>query len=215
VDIVHLHGATNAYVAKHLREHIDREDMGPKPPTIVYTMHDYLDELQYTNTIQNVRKFIGNRDIDDAMSEMQNYMHGHRMFMSSLAIDSADVVTIVSKSMAKEIVEGRLDFYLKELVMDSLLRKAQKHHFFGVSNGVDFATLNPFTSKKLTTRKCSFHCRMNPTTLLLPPKTEQSGSWFAVIYLKMRTSSDLWFSSLVVSNITKAWSSLKLPLNIL
>lgn len=156
VDIVHLHGATNAYVAKHLREHIDREDMGPKPPTIVYTMHDYLDELQYTNTIQNVRKFIGNRDIDDAMSEMQNYMHGHRMFMSSLAIDSADVVTIVSKSMAKEIVEGRLDFYLKELVMDSLLRKAQKHHFFGVSNGVDFATLNPFTSKKLTTRKCSF-----------------------------------------------------------
>jgi len=156
VDIVHLHGATNAYVAKHLREYIDREDMGPKPPTIVYTMHDYLDELQYTNTIKNVRKFIGNRDIDDAMNEMQTYMHGHRMFMSSLAIDSADVVTIVSKSMAKEIVEGRLDFYLKELVMDSLLRKAQKHHFFGVSNGVDFATLNPFTSKKLTTRKCSF-----------------------------------------------------------
>ncbi|KAH8557073.1 hypothetical protein BGW37DRAFT_475440 [Umbelopsis sp. PMI_123] len=156
VDVVHLHGATNAYVAKHLRESIQLEDMGPKPPSIVYTMHDYLDELQYTNTISNVRKFIGNRDIEDAMSEMQTYMHGHRMFMSSLAIDSADVVTIVSKSMAKEIVEGRLDFYLKELVMDSLLRKAQKHHFFGVSNGVDFTTLNPFTSKKLTTRKCSF-----------------------------------------------------------
>lgn len=156
VDIVHLHGATNAYVAKHLREHIDREDMGPKPPTIVYTMHDYLDELQYTNTINNVRKFIGKQDVDEAMTRMQNYMHGHRLFMSSLAIDAADVVTIVSKSMAKEIVEGRLDFYLKELVMDSLLRKAQTHHFFGVSNGVDFATLNPFTSKKLTTRKCSF-----------------------------------------------------------
>ncbi|KAI9283628.1 hypothetical protein BC943DRAFT_327387 [Umbelopsis sp. AD052] len=156
VDVVHLHGATNAYVAKHLRESIELEDMGPKPPSIVYTMHDYLDELQYTNTIKNVGKFIGNRDVDEALSEMQNYMHGHRMFMSSLAIDSADVVTIVSKSMAKEIVEGRLNFYLKELVMDSLLRKAQKHHFFGVSNGVDFTTLNPFTSKKLTTRKCSF-----------------------------------------------------------
>lgn len=153
VDVVHLHGATNAYVAKYLTEY--ESQLGSTPPAIVYTMHDYLDELQYTNTIENVEKFLNaprnrltlKQEMDDVL---KSYTFGKRVFMSPLAIDIADMVTFVSKSMAKDMIEGRLDFYLKEVVMDNLLRKAEMGQFHGISNGVDFSgSINPFTESKL------------------------------------------------------------------
>lgn len=153
VDVVHLHGATNAYVAKYLTEY--ESQLGSTPPAIVYTMHDYLDELQYTNTIENVEKFLNaprnrltlKQEMDDVLKP---YTFGKKVFMSPLAIDIADMVTFVSKSMAKDMIEGRLDFYLKELVMDSLLHKAEIGQFHGISNGVDFSgSINPFTEAKL------------------------------------------------------------------
>ncbi|KAI9497308.1 hypothetical protein BDB00DRAFT_805914 [Zychaea mexicana] len=151
VDVVHIHGATNAYIAKHLKDFQRRNQLGPRPPVIMYTMHDYLDELQYTNTWNNVKKFMNEPD------EMINkYMRGNRVFMSSMGIDYADVVTFVSGAMAKDIVEGRDDFYLKELVMQSILRKAERGRFFGITNGVDFGTLNPFTHPRLIQRKSDF-----------------------------------------------------------
>ncbi|KAG0180794.1 hypothetical protein DFQ29_010114 [Apophysomyces sp. BC1021] len=151
VDIVHLHGATNAYIAKLLQDRRDADTMGPKPPAVVYTMHDHLDEPQYTNTLGNVQKFL-----DTETMEEPQYVIGHRMFMSSLAIDRADAVTLSSRTMATDIIEGRTDFYLKELVMGSILRKASQHRFFGVSNGMDLTTLNPFTDVKLVNRKMAF-----------------------------------------------------------
>ncbi|ORY98886.1 hypothetical protein BCR43DRAFT_488334 [Syncephalastrum racemosum] len=151
VDIVHLHGATNAYVAKHLRDYEQRHQLGARPPAIMYTMHDYLDELQYTNTVSNVHKFL---DAPDA--RLLKYQRGHRVFMSSLGIDFSDVTTFVSKTMAADIVEGRLDFYLKELVLDSVLRKAEEDRFFGITNGVDFGTLNPFNNKRMVSRKLAY-----------------------------------------------------------
>lgn len=151
VDIVHLHGATNAYVAKFLRDYEKDQQLGPRPPAIVYTMHDYLDELQYTNTYNNVFKFLEKNDTD-----IEQYRRGNRVFMSSLGIDDADVVTFVSKTMAADIVEGRLEMYLKELVMKSILRKAEQARFFGITNGVDFGSLNPFTNKRLKSRHLLF-----------------------------------------------------------
>ncbi|KAI9244972.1 hypothetical protein BDA99DRAFT_448138 [Phascolomyces articulosus] len=151
VDIVHIHGATNAYIIKHLRDHQRRGQLGPRPPSIMYTMHDYLDELQYTNTWNNVIKFL-----DEPDDGLDQYMRGHRVFMSSLGIDYADVVTFVSQAMAKDIVEGRDEFYLKELVMQSIMRKAERGRFFGITNGVDFGTLNPFTHPRLIQRKSDF-----------------------------------------------------------
>ncbi|KAI8144093.1 hypothetical protein BJV82DRAFT_513596 [Fennellomyces sp. T-0311] len=148
LDVVHIHGATNAYIAKHLRDHQRRNQLGPRAPAIIYTMHDYLDELQYTNTVNNVKKFL-----DEPDNYIDKYTRGNRVFMSSLGIDYADVVTFVSKSMATSIVEGKDDFYLKELVMDSVLRKAERGRFFGITNGVDFGTLNPFTHPRLIQRK--------------------------------------------------------------
>ncbi|CAO3643082.1 unnamed protein product [Cunninghamella echinulata] len=155
VDVIHLHGATNAYVAKFLDDKRKKNELGATPPSIIYTMHDYLDELQYTNTVNNVKKFL-DTPTTDIIPQDQNYIYGDRMFMSSLGIDRADIVTFVSRTMATAMVEGTLDFYLKELVMDRLLAKAQQRRFFGISNGLDFSHLDPFTADKLVARKLQF-----------------------------------------------------------
>jgi glycogen synthase len=148
VDVVHLHGATNAYVAKHMKEVEKASLLGPHPPAIVYTMHDYLDELQYTNTVENVEKFLSAGETKQVMAP---YTYGNKVFMGPYGIDAADSVTFVSQSMAKDMIEGRLEFYLKELVMKSLLNKAQARAFHGISNGIDFSSsVNPFTDRNLT-----------------------------------------------------------------
>ncbi|KAF7728180.1 hypothetical protein EC973_006574 [Apophysomyces ossiformis] len=151
VDIVHLHGATNAYIAKLLQDRRDADALGPKPPAIVYTMHDHMDEPQYTNSLGNVQKFL-----DTEMAGGSHYVLGHRMFMSSVAIDHADAVTLAGRTMASDIVEGRSDFYLKEVVMGSILRKASQRRFFGISNGIDLTSMSPFTDIRLSNRKIAF-----------------------------------------------------------
>ncbi|ORX42325.1 UDP-Glycosyltransferase/glycogen phosphorylase [Hesseltinella vesiculosa] len=148
VDVVHIHGATNAYLAHYLQDPLLWNTAAPRP-SVVYTMHDYLDELQYTNTVRNVLTF-------DPSPPTNAPVLGKRMFMSSMAIDLADIVTFVSRSMASQIIQGELDFYLKELVMDSLLQKAQSHQFFGITNGLDFSHADPFHSKRLTRAKIVF-----------------------------------------------------------
>ncbi|KAL9537863.1 hypothetical protein MBANPS3_011397 [Mucor bainieri] len=154
VDVVHLHGATNAYVAKFLAEY--EGQLGATPPAVIYTMHDYLDELQYTNTLSSVQRFLntprpGKNLTHEIRDVLAPYTFGSsRVFMSPLAVDRADTVTFVSHAMARDMVEGRLDFYLKEVVMNNLLRKAERGQFYGVSNGVDFGgSVNPFTEPKL------------------------------------------------------------------
>ncbi|OZJ01804.1 hypothetical protein BZG36_05411, partial [Bifiguratus adelaidae] len=155
VDVVHLHGATNAYVAQYLYDFATTSIPSHQPPSIVYTMHDYLDELQYSNTVDNVLKFMSN-DANEQSAQVQRYIHGHRMYMSALALDLADMVTFVSRTMAEQMVTGELDFYLKEFIMPSLLRRAQRGEFVGVTNGVDFAKLNPFSNQMMRDQGCAF-----------------------------------------------------------
>ncbi|KAF9361914.1 hypothetical protein BGX34_006834 [Mortierella sp. NVP85] len=164
IDVVHAHGATNALVLHYLQQFIDRGAMGEEPPALIYTMHDYLDELQYSNEIVNVQKFMDKRvhsedDEEDMFLQMDGispYCHGHRMFTSAMGIDLADAVTFVSKTMAKEIVEGRLDFYLKELVLGSVLNQAEKNMFIGITNGVDYGKLNPWNRPELVRHGLAF-----------------------------------------------------------
>ncbi|KAF9168068.1 hypothetical protein DFQ26_001525 [Actinomortierella ambigua] len=164
VDIVHIHGATNAFVLQYLQQAIDRGFMGEAPPALIYTLHDYMDELQYSNEIKNVEKFMdrhihSNDDEEDLILQMENiapYCHGHRMFTSAMGVDLADMVTFVSKTMAKDIVEGNLDFYLKELVLGSILNRASKNQFVGITNGIDFSKLNPWTMPQLRAHQLDF-----------------------------------------------------------
>ncbi|KAI8640432.1 hypothetical protein BD408DRAFT_419716, partial [Parasitella parasitica] len=154
VDIVHVHGASNAYVTKFLQDKKDADDLGPRPPAIVYTMHDHQDEVQYHNSFRSVRKFLERTSEREAL---RKYVYGGKMFMSRLAIDRADAVTFASRSMAADIVEGRRDFHLKELVMDSLLLKTESARFYGISNAIDYYSSEyPFKTDKLINRNMGF-----------------------------------------------------------
>lgn len=154
VDIVHIHGASNAYVAKFLQDKKEADDLGPRPPAIVYTMHDDGDEIQYNNSFRNVRKFL---EHSNERESLRKYVHGGKMFMSKFAIDRSEAVTFASRPMAADIIEGRRDFHMKELIMDSLLRKVENNRFFGISNGIDYySSEHPFITDKLVSRKMGF-----------------------------------------------------------
>lgn len=154
VDIVHIHGASNAYVAKFLQDKKEADDLGPRPPAIVYTMYNQEEEMQYTNTFRNVRKFLDHLSDRDAL---RKYVYGGKMYMSKLAMDFAEAVIYPNRTMAAEVVEGRRDFHLKELVMDALLKKADGARFYGINSAIDFhSTEHPFITDKLINRTMGF-----------------------------------------------------------
>lgn len=154
VDIVHIHGASNAYVAKFLQDKKEADDLGPKPPAIVYSMYDQDKEIQYTNTFRNVRKFL---DQMSEREELRKYVYGGKMYMSKLAMDRAEAIIYTNHTQAIEVVEGRQDFHLKELVMDSLLKKAESARLYGINNGIDYHSKeHPFLTDKLIHRHMGF-----------------------------------------------------------
>ncbi|BGP30839.1 hypothetical protein JCM10296v2_002598 [Rhodotorula toruloides] len=177
VDVVHLHGATNAFVAHFLRErekeerHVQR--LQSRHPAIVYTLHDSLDEVEYSNLVENVVHFLPpspastrSNDLDDPrtafhpLARLKAYIYrsGTQLFTSALGIDLADMTTFVSRSIAADIVSGRFRFHLQDLVMPSIARRAAKGEFVGVTNGLDFTErgTNPFTSPRLVERGLAF-----------------------------------------------------------
>ncbi|KAF9559553.1 hypothetical protein EC968_006540, partial [Mortierella alpina] len=167
VDVVHLHGATNALVLHFLQQTHRGRLNSERLPALIYTLHDYLEELLYSNELESFSKFddgvcydAGSRNNSSSsrVADISNYYredHG-RLFTSSLGIDSAHASTFVSKTMTKDIVEGRLDFYLKELVLDSILDRAEKNLFIGITNGIDIKRLNPWTSPELCHNQLAF-----------------------------------------------------------
>ncbi|KAK4053516.1 hypothetical protein OIV83_001684 [Microbotryomycetes sp. JL201] len=149
VDVVHLHGATNAMVAYYLRSSADR-------PAIVYTLHDSLDEVEYSNLVSNVDTFVP--PSQQPLAALAPYVLQNQIFPSALGIDDADVVTFVSRSIAADIVEGRFEFNMQDLVMPSIARKAAHGDFIGVTNGLDFGDVarNPWLSPELRELGVSF-----------------------------------------------------------
>ncbi|KAG1241315.1 hypothetical protein G6F68_016830 [Rhizopus microsporus] len=76
-------------------------------PAVVYTMHDYLDELQYTNTLENIDKFWTNKQ-QNMKEILSPYTFGSKKaFMSPLAIDAADIVTFVRSRDEFALAESR------------------------------------------------------------------------------------------------------------
>jgi glycogen synthase len=76
--------------------------------------------------------------------------------MSGYAIDDAQMVTFVSKTLAREMVEGPMDFHLKELIMPNILNKAKFGKWVGITNGIDFTTHNPFNDTMLIESNSNF-----------------------------------------------------------
>ncbi|GAA5863817.1 hypothetical protein JCM3774_001167 [Rhodotorula dairenensis] len=158
IDVVHLHGATNAMVGYFLR-HDATPPTSQSPVAIVYTLHDSLDEVEYSNLITNLRPFLRPSPATefhagpDVPHSLQPYVYrsGTQLFTSALGIDVSDVTTFVSRSIAADIVGRRFRFHLEDLVMPAIAAKAARGDFIGVTNALDFSdpTKNPFQSDQL------------------------------------------------------------------
>ncbi|GAA5976183.1 hypothetical protein JCM10908_005411 [Rhodotorula pacifica] len=164
IDVVHLHGATNAIVAHFLRD----KTSPPASVAIVYNLHDSLDEVEYSNLVANVRPFLlpaSNPAAADPGTivpllplERYVYRSGTQLFTSALGVDLSDVTTFVSKSIAADIVGRRFRFHLEDLVMPAIAAKAAKGDFIGVTNALDFTdpSKNPFLSDQLVQAGLAF-----------------------------------------------------------
>src|SRR6185312_10177956 len=151
VDLVHVHGATNALTIEFMNIIEKNGGFSRGAPTIVYTLHDYLDELEYSNELKNINRFMDTEDVTERL--VDKYLYGYRVYPSALGIDNSHVSTFVSRHMAKQLVEGQLDFRYKELVMPSIRAKARDGYFVGITNGVDLSNFNPFADRTLFTSK--------------------------------------------------------------
>lgn len=157
IDVVHLHGATNAMTGYFLRAELP--PLTTSSVAIVYTLHDSLDEVEYSNLVANVRPFLphsrhsGEQTDSEVLQTLQPYIYrsGTQLFTSALGIDLSDVTTFVSRSIASDIVGRRFRFHLEDLVMPSIAAKAAHGDFIGVTNALDFAdpSKNPFRSEQL------------------------------------------------------------------
>ncbi|CAI2165219.1 7177_t:CDS:2 [Funneliformis geosporum] len=150
VDVVHVHGSTNAFIIEFLNHINNGKKFGKKSPAIIYTIHDYFEEQIYSNDLANIQKFI---DFDVFQPQ---YFHNNRMFMSGYAIDNAQMVTFVSKDLAKDMVEGSMDFHLKEFIIPNILNKAKLGQWVGITSGIDFNSYNPFNNTMLIESNANF-----------------------------------------------------------
>ncbi|CAG8462847.1 1507_t:CDS:2 [Cetraspora pellucida] len=149
VDVVHIHGTTNAMVIEFLKISNEQANFKRKEPSIVYTLQNYYDDHLHSYDLRDVNKFLEVQDMDQFGHENSQYIRDNRLFVSSLAVDKSQVVTFMSEETAREIVEGPLDFDLKELVLPNILNKAKIGRWIGISYGFDVTEPNPFKNKML------------------------------------------------------------------
>ncbi|KAI9594421.1 hypothetical protein BDF19DRAFT_386329 [Syncephalis fuscata] len=171
VGIVHLHGATNAFLAHFLASRVKAGafDSGGGRPGLVYTLHDYSDEVLYLNDAGNVDKFLNFPSAE--RRQLNQYRYGNEVFMSPLGINHADMVTFVSRTLTADLVEGRLEFHMKEIAMDAILAKARDGRFIGITNGIDLHSHNPFNSPSLSHNHLNFPSRFQEWPWSSAPKT--------------------------------------------
>ncbi|RKP14929.1 hypothetical protein BJ684DRAFT_7843 [Piptocephalis cylindrospora] len=145
--LVHFHGATVAMTRAFLSS----------PIPSIYTMHDYREEPLYSLALSSLARFFPLISIDRPAfssspspdwplptTSLSPYIHGGRVFPSSLGIDSASAVTFVSKTLAKHMTQGNLTFTGSPLLLPPILRQAQEGYFTGITNGVDLSQRSPF-----------------------------------------------------------------------
>lgn len=153
VDVVHLHGSSNALVIEFMKSLYVGGKFKMAQPSIVYTIHDHLKEHLYSNSIVNVQKFIELKNYSKIRSQ---YFNGRQMYTSAIGIDQAQMVTFTSKIIAQEMVEDSMDFYAKELIIPSILKRAIKGEWIGITNGLDFNLFNPFNDTLLVETNSNF-----------------------------------------------------------
>ncbi|CAG8606750.1 15741_t:CDS:2 [Dentiscutata erythropus] len=147
VDVVHIHGTTNAMVIEFLKN--TQKNFKGKDPSIVYTLHNYYDDHLHSYDLKDVDKFMDVKSMDQFGYENSQYIRDNRLFVSSLAVDKSQMVTFMSEETAREMVEGPLDFDFKELVLPNIINKASIGRWIGISYGFDVTEPNPFKNRIL------------------------------------------------------------------
>ncbi|CAB4386209.1 unnamed protein product [Rhizophagus irregularis] len=131
VDIVHIHGSSNALTIEFLKKFHKSGKLGKKIPAIIYTIHDYLEEQLYSNDIINIQKFI---EFDKFQQDKPQYFYNN----------------------PKEMIEGPMEFPFRELIMPNILNKAKLGQWFGITSGIDFTAYNPFNDTMLVESNANF-----------------------------------------------------------
>ncbi|CAG8615069.1 3339_t:CDS:2 [Acaulospora morrowiae] len=146
VGVVHIHGSINALAVDLIKElHKDNKPQKTHPP-IIYTLHDHYDEQLYSVHYESLNRFVS---AEKFRVNNPNYFHQNRLFTSSLGIDGSQAATFVSEEGAQYIVEKTPNFYMKELIMPSILQKAKNGRWVGVNKDLDTTILNPFSNAVL------------------------------------------------------------------
>ncbi|CAH1767570.1 204_t:CDS:1, partial [Entrophospora sp. SA101] len=153
VDIVHIHGSKNALAIKFMQDFHKVGNYRRPPPSIVYTIHDYIDEHLYFNELHNLKRFV---NIEKFKLEHAKYFYDDNFFPSPYAIEKSEMVTFISESIAREMIEGKMDFDLKEIILPNIIEKASKGHWIGISNGVQYNGINPFNDIMLIETNSNF-----------------------------------------------------------
>jgi len=151
--VVHVHGATNALVLSLMRADA-RWATRRMPPAFVYTIHDYHDEVIYGINIDMMRRFV---DFPFPSADDMYAVRWNDVILSSYSVRFADVVTCVSRQMARDLVNDRLrDLDNQDIVLPAVQAKARQRRFVGVPNGVDLSAFNPFDNPLLRAEHLEF-----------------------------------------------------------
>ncbi|KAL1922487.1 uncharacterized protein VTP21DRAFT_10026 [Calcarisporiella thermophila] len=161
VDVVHIHGTVNAYVAKYLKDEAKSTAQASAgrpiapPPAVIYTMHDIRYDMQHANHLENIEKFADDLS-EEQREELTRHARGHHVFTAPIAIENSELVTAASRTLADDLINGRLDLRHKDAVLPVLRQCTLAGRFFGISNGMDLSRLNPFTASQLMARQMEY-----------------------------------------------------------
>jgi len=151
--VVHVHGATNALVLPLMRADA-RWAARRVPPAFVYTIHDYHDEVIYGINVDVMRRFV---DFPFPSAADLYAVRWTDVILSAYSVRFADVVTCVSRQLARDLVNDRLrDLDNQDIVLPVVQAKARQRRLVGVPNGVDLSAFNPFDNPLLRAEHLEF-----------------------------------------------------------
>ncbi|KAF9945297.1 hypothetical protein BGZ70_003906 [Mortierella alpina] len=77
VDVIHLHGATNALILHYLQPTHWSRHSTELQPALIYTLHDYLEELLYSNGMESFNKFDDGVCYDNGSTNSSSWIRCH------------------------------------------------------------------------------------------------------------------------------------------
>ncbi|KAI9301307.1 hypothetical protein BJ944DRAFT_144138, partial [Cunninghamella echinulata] len=133
IDVVHIHGATNAYLSHYLKDPT-LWNTALSQPAIVYTLHDYSDEFRYSNSLQNIQSFDPNPPLFPSLLNQKINKKTKSTFSNSPS-SSLSPQLYFQQQYRQQPVLNNYTFYKDKLFTSSL--------------GIELADIVTFVSKSM------------------------------------------------------------------